>query len=138
MVVIKIVEAGDDEMKKIIKVGLSVGFLSGVMCIILYYVLCALLDLRFVQLNPFSIMVASIVVNVIGAFLYSKIRHRTSKPRFYYGLVTVGVALLLSLYDWAYPSEPDIAGIANTLHALTASLSIAWIPTWLAKRRTPN
>ncbi|WP_090728131.1 hypothetical protein [Paenibacillus sp. PDC88] len=125
-------------MNRIFKVGISVGFLSGIMCIILYYVLCALLDLRFEQLNPFSIMIASIVVNLIGAFIYNKIQDRTSKPRFYYGLVTVLGALLLSLYDWAYPSEPNIAGIANTLHALTASLSIAWIPTWLTKRRSPN
>lgn len=125
-------------MKGILKVGLGVGIISGVVCIILFYVLCGLLDLQFIQLNPVSIMVASVVVNVIGALIYNKLRYTTSRPRIYYGMITVGVALLLSLYDWANPSETDIAGVANTLHALVASLSIAWIPTWLHKRHASN
>lgn len=121
-------------MKRILKVGIGVGLVSGVLCIILYYVLCGLLDLRFVQLNPVSILIASVIVNVIGAWIYSKILSATSRPRLFYGLITVSAALALSLYDWAYPAEPDIAGVANTLHALTASLSIAWIPTKLNNR----
>lgn len=125
-------------MIRIFKVGLGVGLITGILCIILYLILSWLLDVRFIQLNPVSIMVASVVVNVIGALIYTKIRDTTSRPRLFYGLITVGAALMLSLYDWAYPSEPDITGIANTLHAFVASLSIAWIPTFLNKRCSPN
>jgi prepilin signal peptidase PulO-like enzyme (type II secretory pathway) len=125
-------------MKTILKVGFGAGLVSGGLCVLLYYVLCGLLDLQFVQLNPVSIMIVSVVVNVIGALIYSKILSATSSPRLFYGLITISVALTLSIYDWAYPAEPDIAGIANTLHAFVASLSIAWIPTWLNKRCSPT
>lgn len=122
-------------LKRILSVGLLVGLLSGVLSSILYVVLCEVMDLSFTQLNPASIMVVSVIVNVIGAWIYHKLWHATARPRWYYGMITVGVALILSLYDWASPPEPDIAGVANTLHALTASLSIALIPTFLRRRR---
>ncbi|OZB94254.1 hypothetical protein [Paenibacillus sp. XY044] len=125
-------------MKSILKVGLGVGIVTGVACSMLYYILCAVLDLRFALLNPVSIMVMSVAVNIIGAAIYNKLLHTTTRPRIYYGMITVGAALLLSLFDWAYPPEPDIAGVANTLHALVAALSIAWVPVWIRKRRYPN
>lgn len=120
-------------MKTSLKVGLGVGIVAGIAAIILYYVLCNLLDLTFEQLNPVSILIASVIVNLIGALIYTKLHQKTARPRLYYGLITVGVALLISWYDWAYPPEPQIVDVANPIHALVASLSIAWIPAWINK-----
>jgi hypothetical protein len=80
----------------------------------------------------------SIAVNIVGALIYTKLIKQTTRPRLFYAIITVSAALLLSIYDWAFPAESDIAGVANTLHAFVASLSIAWIPSWsdITVRRT--
>jgi hypothetical protein len=120
-------------MKKVLKVGSAVGLVSGAAAIILYQVLCFWLDVSFEKMTPVSIIVMCVVVNVIGAYIYSKLAGETKRPRLYYGVITATVGILLSLYDWAYPAEPGIAGVANTIHALVATLSIAWIPIWMRK-----
>ncbi|MGP4081491.1 hypothetical protein ACTWQL_16415 [Pseudalkalibacillus sp. R45] len=126
-------------MKTILMTGLGIGIVSGIAAILLYEVLCYLLGVTFEQLNPVSIMIASVIVNMIGAMIYSSLKKKTSSPRMYYAMITIGVALFLSWMDWAYPPEPGIAGVANPIHALVASLSIAWIPVWVNKRtRKPS
>ena len=77
-------------MKSILKVGVGVGILAGVASVIMYYVLCNLLELSFVQLNPASILIVSVIVNLIGAFIYTKLREKTIKPVMYYSLITIG------------------------------------------------
>ncbi|WP_221567828.1 hypothetical protein [Alkalihalobacillus sp. TS-13] len=122
-------------MKTILTTGLGVGVVSGIAAILLYEVLCHLLGVTFEQLNPTSIMIASIIVNIIGAIIYSSLKKKTSSPRMYYAMITIGVALFLSWMDWAYPPEPGIADVANPIHAIVATLSIAWIPIWINKRK---
>ena len=130
-IIFLIFKKGGGKMKSILKVGVGVGILAGVASVIMYYVLCNLLELSFVLLNPASILIVSVIVNLIGAFIYTKLREKTIKPVMYYSLITIGVALLLSWYDWAYPPEPGIADVANIIHALVASLSITLIPRWM-------
>jgi hypothetical protein len=120
-------------MKSVLKVGSAVGLVSGAAATILYQVLCFWLEVSFEKMTPVSILVMCVVVNVIGAYIYSKLAAETKRPRLYYGMITVLAGVLLSLYDWAYPAEPGIAGVANTIHALVATLSIAWIPIWMRK-----
>jgi hypothetical protein len=120
-------------MKNVLKVGSAVGVVSGVAAIILYQALCFWLGVSFEKMTPLSILFMCVVVNVIGAYIYSKLAAKTKRPRLYYGVITVLVGILLSLYDWAFPAEPGIAGVANTIHALVATLSIAWIPIWMRK-----
>jgi hypothetical protein len=125
-------------MKNGLKVGFMVGVISGVAAIGLYYLLCFVLDVTFEKITPVSILFMSIVVNMIGALVYMKLKKQTTRPRWMYAFITIGVALALSLFDWAFPAEPGIAGVANSLHGFVATLSIAWIPVWVDKtvRRT--
>jgi hypothetical protein len=117
-------------MKNHLKLGFFVGAISGIAAIFLYELLCFVLEVTFEKITPVSIFLMSIAVNIIGALIYSKLRKQTTKPRLFYSIITISAALLLSIYDWAFPAESDIAGVANTLHAFVASLSIAWIPSW--------
>jgi hypothetical protein len=123
-------------MKRVWKVGSAVGLVSGAAAVVLYEVLCFSLGVSFEKLTPLSILVMSVAANVVGAYIYSTLARKTKRPRLYYGVITVAVALLLSLYDWAYPAEPGIAGVANTIHALVATLSMAWIPIWTRKAKS--
>jgi hypothetical protein len=120
-------------MKSVWKVGSGVGLVSGGAAVVLYWVLCDWLDVSFIKMTPLSIMFACVIVNIAGAYIYLKLMVKTTRPRLYYGVITVCAALLLSLFDWAFPVEPDITGVANVIHALTATLSIAWIPVWMRK-----
>jgi hypothetical protein len=120
-------------MNHVLKVGSAVGLVSGAAAVVLYEVLCFWLGMSFEKITPLSILLMSVAVNVIGAYIYSKLARATKRPRLNYGVITVAVALLLSFYDWAYPAEPGIAGVANTIHALVATLSMAWIPIWMRK-----
>jgi ABC-type iron transport system FetAB permease component len=127
-------------MKSGLKVGFMVGAISGVAAIVVYYLLCFLLDVTFEKITPVSIFLMSIVVNMIGALIYAKLKKQSAKPRWMYAFITIVVALALSLFDWAFPAEPGIAGVANTLHGFVATLSIAWLPGWMDKtvRRTKS
>lgn len=127
-------------MKNSVKVGCMVGAISGVAAIVVYYFLCFVLDVTFERITPVSILFMSIVVNMIGALIYAKLKKQSARPRWMYAFITIGVALALSLFDWAFPAEPGIAGVANTLHGFVATLSIAWLPGWMDKavRRTKS
>ncbi|CAN7529906.1 DUF6069 family protein [Rossellomorea sp. LjRoot5] len=118
-------------MKNSVKVGCMVGAISGVAAIVVYYLLCFLLDVTFEKITPVSIFLMSVVVNIVGALIYAKLKKRSARPRWMYAFITIGVALALSLFDWAFPAEPGIAGVANTLHGFVATLSIAWLPGWM-------
>lgn len=120
-------------MKKIWMIGLLVGFLSGIAGIALFYLLTTVTGLRFEQLNPVSIMVASLIVNCAGAYLFAKLWRFTSRPRVFYTVIAISVALLLSWMDWAYPSEPGVGDVANPIHAIVVSISIILNPRWLRK-----
>ncbi|WP_028610064.1 hypothetical protein [Paenibacillus harenae] len=121
-------------MKKSWITGLYVGLIAGIAGIALYYFLSAVTGLKFNQLNPVSIMMASIATNLIGAFIFTKLRQKTARPGAYYALIAIGFALLLSLMDWAYPPEPHIGDISNPIHAIVVTISIVLIPRWLQKR----
>ncbi|MGE6753671.1 hypothetical protein ACQKFO_09490 [Rossellomorea sp. NPDC071047] len=127
-------------MKNGLKVGFMVGAISGVAAIVVYYLLCFVLDVTFEKITPGSILFMTIVVNLIGALIYTKLKEQTMSPRWIYAFITIGVALALSLFDWAFPAEPGIAGVANTLHGFVATLSIAWLPGWMDRtvRRTKS
>ncbi|UXH46392.1 hypothetical protein N5C46_10230 [Rossellomorea vietnamensis] len=127
-------------MKNSVKVGCMVGVISGVAAIVVYYLLCFLLDVTFEKITPVSIFLMSVVVNIIGALIYAKLKKQSAIPRWMYAFITIGVALALSLFDWAFPAEPGIAGVANTLHGFVATLSIAWLPGWMDRtvRRTKS
>ncbi|WP_141771906.1 hypothetical protein [Rossellomorea aquimaris] len=120
-------------MKSVWKVGSAVGLVSGAAAVLLYWVLCYWQGVSFVKMTPLSIVFACVTVNIIGAYIYLKLKGKTKRPRLYFGLITVFTGVLLSLFDWAFPAEPGIAGVANTIHALVAALSIAWIPVWMRK-----
>ena len=121
-------------MKNSVKVGCMVGAISGVAAIAVYYLLCFVLDVTFEKITPVSIFLMSVVVNIIGALIYAKLKKQSTRPRWMYAFITIGVALALSLFDWAFPAEPGIAGVANTLHGFVATLSIAWLPGWMDGR----
>ncbi|MCR8848108.1 hypothetical protein NQ095_06805 [Rossellomorea sp. SC111] len=127
-------------MKNSVKVGCMVGAISGVAAIVVYYLLCFVLDVTFEKITPVSIFLVSIAVNMIGALIYAKLKKHSTRPRWVYAFITIGVALALSLFDWAFPAEPGIAGVANTLHGFVATLSIAWLPGWMDRtvRRTKS
>lgn len=123
-------------MKKTGMVGLCVGIFAGIAGIALYYLLIAITGFSFKQLNPVSIMIASIVSNLIGALIYAKLRQTTARPGVYYAVIAIGFALLLSLMDWAYPPEPQISDIASPIHAIVVTISIILIPNQLRKRNS--
>lgn len=123
-------------MKKTLKVGLGVGLISGIAGIALFYLLTAIIGFHFKQLNPVSIMVVAIIVNCIGAFLYAQFIRKSSKPNVLYAIIAIGVALLLSLFDWAYPPEPHIGDVSNPIHTIVVSISIVLIPVLLKEGRS--
>ncbi len=99
-------------MKNGLKVGSIVGTVTGVATIFLYYLLCFMLVVRFEKIIPASILFVAIVVNMIGALIYSKLKKQITRPRLVYVFITIGAEVVLSIFDWAYPAEPDIAGVA--------------------------
>ncbi|MDQ0058786.1 hypothetical protein [Paenibacillus harenae] len=123
-------------MRKTWMVGLQVGIISGIAGIALFYLLIAITGFHFKQLNPVSIMAASIIVNCVGALIYAKLRRKTARPRLFYALIAIIVALLLSLMDWAYPPEPQIGDVSNPIHAIVVTISIVLIPRWLREGRS--
>ncbi|MBB6671924.1 DUF6069 family protein [Cohnella nanjingensis] len=120
-------------MKRTWSVGLLAGLISGVVSIGLYYLLIAVTGFHFKQLNPVSILIASVVSNLVGAFIYVKLREKTARPRLHYTWIAIGFALLLTLMDWAYPPEPHIGDISAPIHAIVVSISIILIPNRLRR-----
>ena len=123
-------------MRKSWLTGLYVGIVAGIAGILMFYLMTAITGFRFRQLNPVSILVVSVLVNLAGALLYTWLLRRTSRPGTYYAAIAIAVALLLSLTDWAYPPEPHIGDVAGPVHSAVVSVSIFWIPNRLGRRRS--
>lgn len=120
-------------MKRVAWVGLYAGLIAGIAAVLLYFLLIALTGYRFVQLNPATILVVSVLVNLIGAAFYAWLRRKTVRPGLHYAWIAIAFGTLLSLLDWAYPPEPHVGDIAAPIHALVVGISVSLIPNRLRR-----
>ncbi|WP_188456728.1 hypothetical protein [Virgibacillus oceani] len=122
-------------MKKGLKIGLFVGIIAGVAGILLNILIGASTGLNFEQINPVSILIASIVSNLIGAIIFIKWLQKTGRPALNYIMLTAVVTILLTLMDTISPPAPKFWIMAYPLHLVVALFSIFLIPRWLGDKR---
>ncbi|WP_163529699.1 hypothetical protein [Halobacillus ihumii] len=118
-------------MKRSVLIGLYVGLLSGVAAAATAYLISAFTGLWFSQLNLFSILMASIIPNITGGLIFTKLFQKTSRPKLFYFLLTAGVTLLLTIFDIANPPAENFGIVAHPVHFVVALFSIWLIPRWL-------
>lgn len=121
-------------MKKSVLIGLYVGLLSGVAAIAIAYLISGLTGLWFSQLNLVSILLASIIPNIIGGIIFTKFFQKTTWPKLNYVLLTAGVTLLLTVFDIANPPAEDFGTVAHPVHIVVALFSMWLVPRWLKQK----
>ncbi|MFD2924306.1 hypothetical protein [Halobacillus naozhouensis] len=120
-------------MNKSVLIGLYVGLLSGIAAAATAYLVSALTGLWFSQLNVVSILLASLISNIIGGVIFTKFFQKTSRPKLYYVLLTAGVTLLLTVFDIANPPAENFGIVAHPVHIVVALFSMWLIPRWLKR-----
>lgn len=108
--------------------GSVVGVISAIAANLLAWAIMSSNDYDFVMLNGVSITLSAFFVNVIGAFIFRIMQNRSSRAVIYYAILSLIMAVLMSLNTSANPMEPNIESVANPLHYAVAILSLVLIP----------
>lgn len=115
--------------------GTIIGIISGVASIVLNELIGAATGLSFKELNPVSILIASVIANLIGAMIFTKWLRKTAKPALNYFILTSVATILLTLMDSISLPAPKFWVIAYPIHLIVALFSILLIPRWLGNKR---
>lgn len=118
-------------MKKGLLYGCMTGIIAGIASMILNELIGAATGLSFKELNPVSIIIASVIANLIGAMIFMKWVRKTARPALNYLILTAMATILLTLMDSINPPAPKFWIIAYPIHLLVALVSILLIPRWL-------
>lgn len=118
-------------MMKTLIMGLLAGILCGAAGFATAYLIGIKSGLSFPQLSLVSIVLASIVANLVGALIFSKWIRKTGSPRLYYAFLTAIVTILLTINDTMNPPSAKFGEIGHPVHIVVALLSIILIPMWL-------
>ncbi len=108
--------------------GSAAGVISAIAANLLAWVIMSINDYEFVMLNGFSITLSAFFANLIGAVIFRFLRKRSSRAVIYYAILSLLMAVLMSLNTSANPMEPNIETVANPLHYAVAILSLVLIP----------
>ncbi len=114
--------------------GSAAGVISAIAANLLAWAIMSNNNYEFAMLNGFSITLSAFFVNVFGAFIFRFIQKRSSRAILYYAILSLLMAVLMSLNTSANPMEPNIESVANPLHYTVAILSLVLIPV-LMKRK---
>lgn len=114
--------------------GSLAGVASAIVSNLLAWIIMSINDYEFVMLNGFSITLSALFANIIGAFIFRFMRKRSSRAVIYYAILSLIMAVLMSLNTSGNPMEPNIEAVANPLHYAVAILSLVLIPVLMNRK----
>ncbi|GAA0361131.1 hypothetical protein [Bacillus horti] len=120
-------------VKKTLIAGSLAGIISVIVSNLLAWGIMSANDYQFEMLNGFSITLSAFFVNLIGAFIFRFIQKKSKRAIMYYAILSVVMAILMSINTSTNPMEPNIAAVANPLHYLVAILSLVLIPLFMKR-----
>jgi len=113
--------------------GSAAGVISAIVSNLLAWGIIAANDFEFEMLNGFSITLSAFFANVIGAFIYRVLQKRSSRAVIYYAILSLVMAVLMTVNTVSNPMEPHIGAVANPLHFAVALLSLVLIPKFMQR-----
>lgn len=125
--------ASSATMGRTLIAGSAAGVISAIVSNLLAWGIIAANDYEFEMLNGFSITLSAFFANVIGAFIYRFWQKRSSRAVIYYAILSLAMAVLMTVNTAANPMEPHIGAVANPMHFAVALLSLVLIPKFMKR-----
>ncbi|GIO45058.1 hypothetical protein [Paenibacillus apis] len=113
--------------------GSAAGVISAIAANLLAWGIIAANDFEFEMLNGVSITLSAFFANVIGALIYRVWLKKSSRVVIYYAILSLAMAVLMTVNTASNPMEPHIGAVANPLHFAVALLSLVLIPKFMQR-----